>query len=70
MVTINYKKRIIMYPLIIGFFYLFRAIDFSPFETNFDFTSWGNIKLLKWLGISFLAIIFEEIRIRKKQKKD
>tara|TARA_S200000501_G_C20735760_1_gene704975 strand:- start:823 stop:999 length:177 start_codon:yes stop_codon:yes gene_type:complete len=58
MANINYKKRILMYSLIIGFFYLFRAIDFSPFETNFDFTSWGNIKLLKLLGISLLAIIF------------
>jgi len=57
MVTINYKKRIIMYPLIIAFFYLFRAIDFSPFETNFDFTSLGQLisLLLKQILILHLG---------------
>ena len=64
------NRRIIIYPLIIGFFYLFRAIDFSPFETNFDFSSWENAKLLKWIGMSLVAIIFEEFRIRKKEKKE
>jgi len=34
------------------FFYLYGAIDFSPFETNFDFTSWENDNLLRWLGLS------------------
>ena len=59
----------ILYPFIIAFFYLFRAIDFSPFETNFDFTSWENAKLLKWLGLSTLVIIVREIQFWTKRKK-
>ncbi|OUU00490.1 MAG: hypothetical protein CBB92_03950 [Flammeovirgaceae bacterium TMED32] len=42
----------------------------SPFETNFDFSSWENSKLLKWLGTSLIAIIFEDVQLRKKQKKN
>jgi len=63
------NERIILYPFIIVFFYLFRAIDFSPFETNFDFTSWENAKLLKWLGLSTLVIIVREIQFWTKRKK-
>lgn len=45
-------------------------IDFSPFETNFDFTSWENAKLLRWLGLSTLVIIVREIQIWTKRKKN
>ena len=42
------KKRVFFYPAIILIFYLFRAIDLFPIETNFDFTSWEKSKLVKW----------------------
>ena len=53
----------------IGAIYLFRAIDFSPFETNFNFTLWENDKLFRWLGLSLFLIIIEEVQIRIKAKK-
>ena len=70
MLTKNMKTRIIYYLLTIGASYLFRAIDFSPFETNFNFTLWENGKLFRWLGLSLFLIIIEEVQISIKAKKE
>lgn len=51
----------------IGAIYLFGAMDFSPFETNFDFILWENGKLFRWIGLSLFLIIIEEIRIKAKK---
>ncbi len=64
MLTKNIRTRIICYPFTIGAIYLFRAINFSPFETNFNFTLWENDKLFRWLGLSLFLIIIEEVQIR------
>ena len=63
------KKRVFFYPAIILFFYLFRAIDLFPIETNFDFTSWEKSKLVKWGVLSLLGILAEESYIRRKSSK-
>tara|TARA_Y100000768_G_scaffold359290_1_gene315695 strand:+ start:516 stop:716 length:201 start_codon:yes stop_codon:yes gene_type:complete len=63
------KRRILIYPAIILFFYLFRAIDLFPFETNFDFTSWEREKIIRWIILSLIGILAEEYFIRKNASK-
>ena len=63
------KRRILIYPAIILFFYLFRAIDLLPLEMNFDFTSWGKSKLIRWGVLSLIGISVEEYFIRRKSSK-
>ncbi|MBQ22189.1 MAG: hypothetical protein CMD32_02105 [Flavobacteriales bacterium] len=63
------KRRLLTYPLIILFFYLFRAVDFFPFETNFDFTRWENSKFNRWIILSIIGVLVEEYFIRKKPSK-
>lgn len=63
------KKRILIYPAIILFFYLFRAIDLFPLEMNFDFTSWEKSKLIRWGILSLIGISAEEYFIRRKSSK-
>ena len=63
------KRRILIYPAIILFFYLFRAIDLFPFETNFDFTSWERKKIIRWIILSLIGILAEEYFIRKNASK-
>ena len=63
------KRRILIYPAIILFFYLFRAIDLFPFETNFDFASWEREKIIRWIILSLIGILAEEYFIRKNASK-
>ena len=63
------KRRILIYPAIILFFYLFRAIDLFPLEINFDYTSWEKSKLIRWGAFSLLGISIEEYFIRRKSSK-
>lgn len=63
------KRRILIYPAIILFFYLFRAIDLLPLEMNFDFTSWEKSKLIRWGVLSLIGILVEEYFIRRKSSK-
>ena len=63
------KRRILIYPAIILFFYLFRAIDLLPLEMNFDFTSWEKSKLIRWGVLSLIGISVEEYFIRRKSSK-
>jgi|TARA_B110000444_G_C18701941_1_gene529387 hypothetical protein len=63
------KRRVLIYTAIILFFYLFRAIDLFPIETNFDFTSWEKSKLVRWGVSSLLGISAEEYFIRRKFSK-
>ena len=63
------KRRILTFPAIILFFYLFRAIDLFPFETSFDFTSWDNSKLIRWGVMTAIGISTEEFFIKKDKKK-
>ncbi|MAD11123.1 MAG: hypothetical protein CMC04_00175 [Flavobacteriaceae bacterium] len=63
------KRRLLTYPLIILFFYLFRAVDFFPFEINFDFTRWENSKFNRWIILSIIGVLVEEYFIRKKPSK-
>ena len=65
----NSARRILIYPAIILFFYLFRAIDLFPFETNFDFTSWEREKIIRWIILSLIGILAEEYFIRKNASK-
>jgi hypothetical protein len=62
------KRRILTFTAIILFFYFFRAIDLFPFEHNFDFTTWETSKLIRWGGLSALAISIEEYFIRRNKK--
>ena len=63
------KRRILIYPAIILFSYLFRAIDLLPLEMNFDFTSWEKSKLIRWGVLSLIGISVEEYFIRRKSSK-
>ena len=63
------KRRLVIFTAIILFFYLFRAIDLFPFETNFDFTSWERNKLIKWIILSAIGITVEEYFIKKTSYK-
>jgi|TARA_B110000438_G_scaffold295661_1_gene339026 hypothetical protein len=63
------KRRILIYPAVILFFYLFRAIDLFPLDVNFDFTSWEKSKLIRWGVLSLLGILTEEYFIRRKSSK-
>jgi len=63
------KRRILIYPTVILFFYLFRAIDLFPLDVNFDFTSWEKSKLIRWGVLSLLGILTEEYFIRRKSSK-
>ena len=63
------KRRILIYPAIILFFYLFRAIDLLPLEMNFDFTSWEKSKLIRWGGMVIIGIVTEEYFIKREKKK-
>jgi len=63
------KRRILIYPAIILFFYLFRAIDLLLLEMNFDFTSWEKSKLIRWGVLSLIGISVEEYFIRRKSSK-
>ena len=63
------KRRILIYPAVILFFYLIRAIDLFPLDVNFDFTSWEKSKLIRWGVLSLLGILTEEYFIRRKSSK-
>jgi len=63
------KRRFLTFPAIILFFYLFRAIDFFPYETNFNFTSWEKSKLIRWGGMVIIGIVTEEYFIKREKKK-
>ncbi len=63
------KRRILIYPAVILFFYLFRAIDLFPLDVNFDFTSWEKSKLIRWGVLSLLGILAEEYFIKRKSSK-
>ena len=63
------KRRILIYPAVILFFYLFRAIDLFPLDVNFDFTSWEKSKLIRWGVLSLFGILTEEYFIRRKSSK-
>ena len=63
------KRRILIYPAIILFFYLFRAIDLLLLEMNFDFTSWEKSKLIRWGALSLIGISVEEYFIKRKSSK-
>tara|TARA_B110000444_G_scaffold118838_1_gene111746 strand:- start:63 stop:263 length:201 start_codon:yes stop_codon:yes gene_type:complete len=63
------KRRILIYPAVILFFYLIRAIDLFPLDVNFDFTSWEKSKLIRWGVLSLLGILAEEYFIKRKSSK-
>jgi len=64
----NYEKKNFNFHRNHSVFYFFRAIDLFPFEHNFDFTTWETSKLIRWGGLSALAISIEESFIRRNKK--